>query len=37
MSNRRQVITALAAASLAAPGLSWAQTAPTRIVGIEQA
>jgi tripartite-type tricarboxylate transporter receptor subunit TctC len=32
MSNRRQVITALAAASLAAPGLSWAQTAPTRIV-----
>jgi tripartite-type tricarboxylate transporter receptor subunit TctC len=32
MTNRRQAITALAAASLAAPGMSWAQAAPTRIV-----
>jgi len=32
MTNRRQVITALAAASLAAPSLGWAQAAPTRIV-----
>ncbi|RZI97720.1 MAG: tripartite tricarboxylate transporter substrate binding protein, partial [Rubrivivax sp.] len=32
MTNRRQVITALAAASLAAPGIGWAQAAPTRIV-----
>jgi tripartite-type tricarboxylate transporter receptor subunit TctC len=32
MTNRRQVITALAATSLAAPGIGWAQAAPTRIV-----
>ena len=32
MTNRRQAIAVLAAASLTAPSLSWAQAAPTRIV-----